>query len=187
MKAILFAVLVVLLGCSADKTDQFEAAKKDKASIEQRIAEYHDGIRRAYHGEDVSTDKLLDEFFVRSVYYVTYWGSTEPLDSTKARLKRFVGKVSNFESRYEGLTVRVYGDGAFAFFIQRQSYSVNGKTIDEYLPTTYVLERRDGIWMVVHAQRSADFQTIQQQLELSRIAVSSSEKKDMKRQDTQHL
>jgi hypothetical protein len=166
MKTILVVSLVALLGCPSKNTDEREEAKKDRGEIERRISQYHDGIRRAF----------LDEFFVRSVYYVTYWGSTEPLDSTKARLKRFVGKVSNFDSRYEGLFVKVYGDGAYAFLIQRQNYSVNGKTIDEYLPTTYVFERRDGIWMVVHAQRSADFQTIQQQLELSRTAITSAGK-----------
>ena len=164
------AMLFLLFGCSSDSNDAFEAAKNDKAVIEERIANYHDGLRRAFRGEEVSTDKLLDEFFVRDVYYVTYWGSTEPLDSTKARMKRLVGKVSNFESSFENLTVKVYGAGAYAFFIQRQTYTVNGQTLDEYLPTTYVLERRSGRWRVVHAQRSADFQTIQQQLDLARVA-----------------
>ena len=170
MKYASILMLALMLGCSSQNKDEAEAAKQDKAVIEQRIAAYHDGLRRALRGGEVSTDKLLDGFFVHDVYYVTYWGVAEPLDSTKARIKRLVGKVSNFESSFENLTVKVYGDGASAFFIQRQKYTVNGATLDEYLPTTYVLERRDGIWMVVHAQRSADFQTIQQQLELARAA-----------------
>jgi hypothetical protein len=60
----------------------------------------------------------------------------------------------------ESLNVKVYDNGAYAFFILRQTYSLNGIMMDEYLPTTYILERRENRWMVVHSQRSADFQTI---------------------------
>jgi hypothetical protein len=40
--------------------------------------------------------------------------------------------------------------------------------MDEYLPTTFILERRGNRWMVVHSQRSADFQTIRHLMEVAR-------------------
>jgi hypothetical protein len=60
------------------------------------------------------------------------------------------------------MSVKIYGDGAYAFFILRQTYALNGVLMDEYLPTTFVFERRENHWAVVHSHRSADFQTIQQ-------------------------
>jgi hypothetical protein len=40
--------------------------------------------------------------------------------------------------------------------------------LDEYLPTTFVFERRGDRFLIVHAHRSTDVQTLQQYLEKSR-------------------
>jgi hypothetical protein len=71
------------------------------------------------------------------------------------------------------MKVKVFGDGAYAFFILRQTYSLNGNLMEEYLPTTFILERRDNRWFVVHSHRSADFQTVQQ---LMNVAQQRAEK-----------
>jgi hypothetical protein len=70
--------------------------------------------------------------------------------------------IKDYDNRVESVKVKIYGDGAYAFFILRQTYVLHGVLMDEYLPTTFIFERRENRWMVVHSQRSADFQTIQQ-------------------------
>ena len=104
----------------------------------------------------------MDNFFGMDAYYVTYWGMTEPIDSTKLRLRHALPGIKDYDNRVESMKVKVYGDGAYAFFILRQTYVLHGVLMDEYLPTTFIFERRENRWMVVHSQRSADFQTIQQ-------------------------
>ena len=47
--------------------------------------------------------------------------------------------------------------GAYAFFIFRQGTNVDGTLLEEYLPPTLVLERRETGWKIVHAHRSTDF------------------------------
>jgi hypothetical protein len=86
---------------------------------------------------------------------------TEPIDSTKSRLRHALPGIKDYDNRIESVNVKIYGDGAYAFFILRQTYTLNGVLMDEYLPTTFVFERREKQWVVVHSQRSADFQTIQ--------------------------
>jgi ketosteroid isomerase-like protein len=68
----------------------------------------------------------------------------------------------------ESLRVKVFGDAAYAFFILRQQYTVDGGQLDEYLPTTFVLERRGEKWKIIHAHRSTDYETIQQYVALQR-------------------
>jgi hypothetical protein len=130
--------------------------------IEREIADFHQALKRAYNGASMSTDSLMDNIFEKDVYYVTYWGMTEPIDSTKSRLRHALPGIKDYDNRVEGVKVKVYGDGAYAFFILRQTYALNGVLMDEYLPTTFIFERRENRWVVVHSQRSADFQTIQQ-------------------------
>ena len=104
----------------------------------------------------------MDNYFGQDVYYVTYWGMTEPIDSTKSRLRHALSAIKEYDNRIESMKIKVYGDGAYAFFILRQTYTLNGNLMDEYLPTTFILERYGNRWKVVHSQRSADFPTIQQ-------------------------
>jgi hypothetical protein len=139
----------------------------DVEVIEREIADFHQALKRAYNGASISTDSLMDNFFDKDIYYVTYWGMTEPIDSTKARLRYAVKGIKDYDNRIESVKVKVYGDGAYAFFILRQTYVLNGTLMDEYLPTTFILERRENRWFVVHSQRSADFQTIQQLMNIA--------------------
>ena len=116
----------------------------------------------------MNTDSLFDKYFDKDVYYVTYWGITEPIDSTKSRLHRALPGIKNYKNRLESMFVKVYNDGAYAFFILRQTYFLNGIMMEEYLPTTFILERREDRWMVVHSHRSADFQTIDHLMDIAR-------------------
>lgn len=61
----------------------------------------------------------------------------------------------------EGLQVKTYGDGAYTFFILRQSKTADGTLFEEHLPTTLVFERRDTGWKNVHAHRSTDYETFE--------------------------
>ncbi len=169
MRPWLFVLLVSLSACADDEQIQ---RKADAQSIRQQIESYHEGLRRAFRGKAVDIEKLFDALFDESVYYVTYWGVSEPLDSTKARIERAIPLMSDYTSRLEIVAVDVSGDFAYAFFILRQSYRLNGER-DEYLPTTFVFRRTEGGWKVVHAHRSADQETIANLLTAMSAAVTA--------------
>ena len=165
MKTIPLFYLLLFVSCTADKQNSGEP--EDAAVIEQEIAGYHHGLKRAYNGASINTDSLLNNFFDKDVYYVTYWGDTEPINSTKLRLRKALSAIKDYDNHIESLKVKVYGDGAYAFFILRQTYALNGVLMDEYLPTTFIFERRENRWIVVHVHRSADVQTIQQYMNVA--------------------
>ena len=82
--------------------------------------------------------------FLNGMCNVTYWGMTEPVDSTKTRLRAAVKGIKDYDNHLEGMKVKVYGDGAYAFFILRQTYALNGVLMDEYLPTTFDFKSAGG-------------------------------------------
>lgn len=167
MKIFPLFLLLMLVSCVSDKKKINISISEDAAIIEHEITDFHQALKRAYNGASINTDSLMDNFFDKDVYYVTYWGTSEPIDSTKSRLRHALPGIKDYDNRIESVSVKVYGDGAYAFFILRQKYALNGVLMDEYLPTTFIFERRDNHWVVVHSQRSADFQTIQQLLEVA--------------------
>ncbi len=168
MRIIASLLLVLVISCTSEKKKSSDDISEDAALIEREIADFYQALKRAYTGIPVNTDSLIDNFFDKDVYYVTYWGMTEPIDTTKSRMRRAMSGIKEYKNRLESMNVKVYNDGAYAFFILRQTYSLNGIMMDEYLPTTFILERRDNRWMVVHSQRSADFQTIHHLMEVAR-------------------
>ncbi len=170
MKRWSIVLLVLLIACTND--DELSRRKIDEQEIRHQIEAYHQGLTRAFRGEAVDTDQIMDALFDESVYYVTYWGVSEPLDSTKTRLERAIPLISDYASRLEIVSVEVSGDFAYAFFIVRQSYRLGGER-DEYLPTTFVFRRIDENWKVVHAHRSADRETIVNMLNASDEVVTS--------------
>lgn len=175
MKQLALLFLILVAGCGQRKeSKEFDTTKQDVQLIEKEIADFYSGLQKAYNHQGVNTDSLIDAYFDPDVYYVTYWGNTEPIDTTKKRLKDALPHVSDYENHYEGLRVKVYGDGAYSFVILRQDYKVDGKLLDEYLPTTYVFERRGDRWIIVHAQRTSDYQTMQQLLDMTRVRSASS-------------
>jgi hypothetical protein len=167
MRLLPLILFVLLMSCSSNNKQVPDSAANDVALIEREIADFHQMLARAYSGEGIKTDSLIDSFFDKDVYYVTYWGLTEPIDSTKMRVRKALLGIKNYENRIEIVQVKTYGQGAYAFFILRQTYTLNGIFMDEYLPTTFVLERRNAKWVVVHSQRSADFQTIQHLMKIA--------------------
>ncbi len=167
MRFLFLLLFVVLVSCVPEKKKIEEKTTEDAAVIEREIADFYQALKQIYNGVPMNSDSLLDNFFEKHVYYVTYWGMTEPIDSTKSRLRHALSGMKNYENRLESMKVKVFCDGAYAFFILRQTYSLNGIPMDEYLPTTFVLERREHRWMVVHSQRSADFQTIHHLMDVS--------------------
>ncbi|MGD0590958.1 MAG: hypothetical protein ABSA44_09180 [Bacteroidota bacterium] len=168
MRIIASLLFMLLISCVSEKKKSSGDISEDAALIEHEIADFYQGLKQAYNGIPMNTDSLMDNFFDKDVYYVTYWGMTEPIDSTKSRLRHALPGIKEYENRLESMNVKVYTNGAYAFFILRQTYSLNGIMMDEYLPTTFILERRDNRWMVVHSQRSADFQTIHHLMEVAR-------------------
>jgi hypothetical protein len=169
MKTISCMFLMLLAACdSKTESEGAQQVRRDTQAVESVIHSYCSGLRRAYQGAPVNTDSLVNAHFDQNVYYVTYWGTTEPIDTTKSRLKRALPMLKGYENRVEVVRTKVYGDVAVVFFILRQSYTLNGNPMDEYLPTTYVLERREDGWKVVHAHRSADLETTSRFVEIAR-------------------
>ena len=168
MRIVASLLLVLLISCVSEKKKSSGDISEDVVLIEREIADFHQALKQAYNGIPINTDSLMDNFFDKDVYYVTYWGMAEPIDSTKSRLRHALPGIKEYKNRLESMNVKIYDGGAYAFFILRQTYSLNGIMMDEYLPTTFILERRDNRWMVVHSQRSADFQTIHHLMEVAR-------------------
>jgi len=163
MKFSLLLCSVVLISCSnKDPREPAANGHQDGTSIEQAITTLYAGLDKAYNGAGLNTDSLIDAYYEKDVRYVTAWGWTEPLDTTKTRLRRAAQHIRNYNHRIESMQVKSYGNAAYAFFILRQNYLVDGRPLEEYLPTTLVFERRGPDWKIVHAHRSTDYETIQQ-------------------------
>jgi hypothetical protein len=172
MKRLLIFLLLVA-GCGQNKHENaFDTSKQDTQLIEKEIADFHSTLKKAYNHEGINTDSLIDAYFDPETYYVTYWGTSEPIDTTKKRVQDALPHVSDYDNELEIVRVKVYGDGAYAFFILRQNYKVDGKPLEEYMPTTFVFERRGARWVVVHAQRTSDYETMQQLIALSKSEMA---------------
>jgi hypothetical protein len=164
LRFILFALgtAALLTGCESGGPSPAE----EKAAVEDLIRGYHRVLEGAYQGRGVDLAGAFDRVFDLKGRYVTYWGTEEPIDTTRARAIGGVGKVTEYTNMVENVETRVYGEGAVITCIIRQEYMLQGFAIDEFLPTTYVLEKHDGMWKVVYTHRSADFETIRQQMEI---------------------
>ena len=161
--------LFLLASCTGGDTKRpLHSAAQDEAVIRNLITSLNATLAKAYNGGGINTDSLMDAYYDKDIYYVTPWGSSEPLDSTKARLRNAIPHIRDFDNRIENLEVKVYGDGAYAGFILRQTYTVDGHLLEEYLPTTLVLERRGEIWKIVRAHRSTDYETFQQYINIQK-------------------
>lgn len=176
MKYSPLVVLCFILACNSTEKRTSESMTQDETRIKDEVMNFHRALKKIYNGAPMRADSLLNEYFDKDVYYVTYWGTTEPIDTTKRRLQSAVGKIKDYDNQFENLTVKVYGDGASVFFILRQNYTIDGHLLEEYLPTTWIMEPRDGRWKVVHAQRSADLQTIQQLMQIASAREQNKQK-----------
>lgn len=151
--------LMLLISCQTDRSPDMIA---DQKNIETTIHNLYVSMKKAYSQGSVDTDSLLDAYYDPGAFYVTPWGTTETMDSTKSRLKAAVGRVSKYDFTIESLSIKSYGSGASVFFVLRQEYEVDGKERSEYLPTTAVLEKRGENWKIVLSHRSADPETWRQ-------------------------
>jgi ketosteroid isomerase-like protein len=154
-----------------DATSIARSTEADAEAVRQLVRSLAAGMESALNGQAIDTDSLLDVYYDPEIYYVTAWGWTEPLDSTKSRLRRSIPRISEYTNSVENLQVKVYGDVAYATYILRQNQLVDGSPLDEYLPTTLILERRGENWKIVHAHRSTDVETIQQYLAFQQRAT----------------
>ncbi|HAV21945.1 MAG TPA: hypothetical protein DCX46_00285 [Bacteroidetes bacterium] len=166
MRTIMFVLLLAIAASSC--SEQNAKSGEDKAAVEKTITQFHRVLEAAYQGKNVDLSAAIEKTFDHEARYVTYWGVEEPIDTTRQRMLYGVGNVENYMNSVENIESRVYGAGAVVSCIVRQEYTLQGHQIDEFLPTTYVLEKKDDGWRVVFTHRSADFQTINQQLELTR-------------------
>jgi hypothetical protein len=169
MKLTFVLCLLVLVSCSGrDTKEPIRSVAQDESTISGIVTSLNAKLAKACNGAAVNTDSLMDAYYEPNIYYITPWGWSEPLDSTKARLRRAIPRIKDFENRIENLEIKVYGDGAYASFILRQSYTVDGTLLEEYLPTTLILERRGRAWKIVKAHRSTDYETFQQYIALQK-------------------
>jgi hypothetical protein len=159
---LLFCVLFLVSCGNKEPKPQLQSSGQDEAQIQDRIESLYTGLANAYNTGTVNTDSLIDAYYAKDVLYVTPWGWTEPLDTTKARLRNAMSRIKDYQHRIESMKVKSYGNAAYAFFVLRQSYKVNGNPLDEYLPTTLVFERSGSDWKIVHVHRSTDYETISQ-------------------------
>ncbi|MCI0706991.1 MAG: nuclear transport factor 2 family protein [Ignavibacteriae bacterium] len=176
------AVLMTgLLACDSAKQQQEEQqmmAVQQESAVKNLITNLHSDLKRVYGGAADDVDTMIATYYVPDMYYVTPWGTSETLDSTVLRLKAAIPRVQNYENSVQNLTVSVYGDGAYAFYVLRQNYSIDGFELEEYLPTTAILEHIDGSWKIVHLQRTTDYETMQQYVALQqRTAKQTSQRK----------
>jgi hypothetical protein len=171
MRLLLMCGVMLLMSCGTndDKTSRLAA---DSAQLEDAVQQYVLGLRRAFRGEAVDTDSLTDALFEPTSAYVTYWGTTEPVDSMKSRLRQSLPKISHYESRAEVMSVQVKGEMGYVFFILRQSYQTPDGAMDEYLPTTYIFHKTDATWKVIHVHRSADMETLRRYASASLDSVT---------------
>lgn len=169
MKHAFVFCLLVLVSCSGrDTPGPIRSVAQDESMIRDMVTSLNAQLAKACNGAAVNTDSLMDACYEQNIYYITPWGWSEPLDSTKVRLRRAIPRIRGFENRIENLEVKVYGDGAYASFILRQNYTVDGTLLEEYLPTTLILERRGQGWKIVRAHRSTDYETFQQYIALQK-------------------
>ncbi|MEX1275537.1 MAG: nuclear transport factor 2 family protein [Bacteroidota bacterium] len=139
-----------------------QTAEQEEQTVRTLVTSLNEGMARAFTTGGIDTDSLMDYYYERDIYYITPWGWSEPLDSTKSRIRRSSARIQDYTNRVENLEVKVYGDGAYASYIFRQNYLVNGSQLEEYLPTTVILERRGDRWKIVRMHRSTDYETFQQ-------------------------
>jgi ketosteroid isomerase-like protein len=181
MKQTLLALsMVVLIGCNPGKQsdeDRRMMAAQDESAIRNLIINLHADLKKLYTSKMGDVDSVLAQYYVNDMYYVTFWGTTETLDSTKSRFKASIPRINDYDNSIENLSVKVYGDGGYAFFVLRQQYTTDGFRLDEYLPTTAIVEKVDGAWKIVHLQRSTDPETFQQYLAIQQRARPSGQKK----------
>lgn len=145
------------MGCESKPQTDFV---QDEDYIKNQVIEFHRALKKVYNGASVDTDSLYDAYFAKESYYVAPWGTSEPIDSTKSRLRNAVTRVKNYDNRLEIMSAKVFGDGGYIFFVLRQEYLIDGKPREEYLPTTFVMQRKGDNWLVAHAQRSTDAETM---------------------------
>jgi hypothetical protein len=174
MKITFLVCALVMFSCGKNQMqEQTQSAAQGEAQIEQMISSLYSGFTRAYNERGINTDSLIDVYYDKGIHYVTSWGWTEPIDTTKARLRNAMAHVKDYSAHIEGLQVKTYGDGAYAFFILRQNTKVDGTLLDEYLPTTFVLEKRESGWKIVHAHRSTDYETFEQYVAMQKAKSGS--------------
>ena len=172
MKFPLLLCAFLLISCGKNEMDdQARASAQSEAQIQEMISSLYAGFAHVYNGGGINSDSLIDAYYDKGIHYVTSWGWTEPIDSTKARLRNAAAHVKEYSAHIEGLQVKTYGDGAYAFFILRQNTKVDGAPLEEYLPTTFVLERRETGWKIVHAHRSTDYETFEQYIAMQKKRV----------------
>lgn len=165
--ALAFCLLLLVAACNKkEEKEAIAPTAQSESEIRDMISSLHASLTKAYNGGGVNTDSLMDAYYDRDIYYVTPWGWTEPLDTTKTRLRRALPRIKDYDNRVENLEVKAYGEGAYASFILRQNYAVDGNPLEEYLPTTFILEKREQRWKIVRVHRSTDFETFQQYVAL---------------------
>ena len=169
MRFRLLICALLLFSCGKQETqNQASFSAQSEAQIEELVSSLYQGFARAYNEGGINTDSLIDAHYDKGIHYVTSWGWTEPIDSTKARLRNALAHVKDYSASIEGLQVKTYGEGAYAFFILRQNTKVDGTLLEEYLPTTLVLERRETGWKIIHAHRSTDYETFDQYIAMQK-------------------
>lgn len=173
MKIGILICALLLVSCGEQERQEQNLVQADQGPIiEQMVSRLYAGMERAYNNGGINTDSLISANYDEAVLYVTPWGWTEPLDSTRTRFRNALGHVKDYSHRIESLHVKVVGTIAYAFFVLRQQYAVDGGQLDEYLPTTLVLQRDEKHWKIIHAHRSTDYETMQQYVALQQMRDS---------------
>lgn len=161
MKYGFYCVLLLIVSCTQKENVNLPTLQ-DVQTIERTLIDFHRSLALYYGGEEKNIDSLFSSLFADTAQYVTYWGTTEPIEKTKERIRQARGLLGNYSYRMEIVKIQVFENIAYAFFILRQSYLLQQDTVEEYLPTTFVLQKENARWCVIHAHRSADLETLQQ-------------------------
>ena len=99
MKRILLVCTVLMFSCGKTETqDQARSSAPDEAQIQEMISSLYRAFDRAYNVGGINTDSLVDAYYDKDIHYVTSWGWTEPLDTTKARMRNALAHVKEYSA-----------------------------------------------------------------------------------------
>lgn len=166
MKSTFLCILVLFVACSTQKK---EAHEVDLYTLDHLIRSFHQGLSDLYNHKTKNIDSLFSNFFADSSWYITYWGTTEPIELTRERIAQAIPFVHSYSYQIEIVKIQSFTNNAYALVLLRQMYGLQNDTVDEYLPTTYIFQKQQDQWKAIHLHRSTDVQTFERTISRAKV------------------
>ncbi|HUX06473.1 MAG TPA: nuclear transport factor 2 family protein [Acidobacteriota bacterium] len=156
-----FLTLVITLACQPQTEEAEEVAAIEPAAEEQAVAEVLDDYMNAVELEDMDyyasvVDQSLDNVFIGAGAdgYVTGW------DALAALMEAQNEAFSDTKITQSDLKIHLLPDGktAWATSLWDLAATVGEQQIQLPVRCTWILEKRDGEWKIVHFHKSVGMQ-----------------------------